>query len=158
MLRTRVGISMLIVLNWLLIYKFMFIAVPLQIEDRKQIQIEKLIEKFHVSPKLARSFYDIGTDNQLDPLLLCSLAQTESRFRLNARSPKDYKGILQTPFATMKWADVDILIGAKILKDKLWLSDGDLLKAIQLYKGGNNPEALKEAKEVLRIYNDCRKS
>lgn len=134
----------------------MFVIVPVQIEDQKQIQVQRLTEKFHVSTKLANSFYDIGMDTQLDPLLLCSIAQTESRFRLDARSPKNYVGILQTPFATMKWADVDILIGARILKDKLWISNGDLLKALQLYKGGNNPEALKEAEEVLRIYNFCK--
>ncbi|MDA8087126.1 MAG: lytic transglycosylase domain-containing protein [Nitrospiraceae bacterium] len=156
MLRTRIGVCILIILNWLLIYKFMFIIVPLQIEDQKQIQIGKLIEEFHVSPGLAQSFFDIGTDTHLDPFLLCSIAQTESGFRLDARSPKNYKGILQTPIATMKWADVDILIGARILKDKLWRSNGDLLKALQLYKGGNNPEALKEAKEVLRLYDVCK--
>lgn len=156
MLRTRIGVSILIVLNWLLISKFMLIIVPVHLQDQKQIQIGRLIEEFHLSSKLASSFYNIGEDTQLDPFLLCSIAQTESRFRLNARSPKNYKGILQTPFATMKWADVDILIGARILKDKLWIANGDLLKALQLYKGGNNPEALKEAKDVLRIYDDAK--
>ncbi len=155
-LRTRIGVLILVILNWVLIYRFMFIIVPLKLEDRKQVQIERLIERFHLTEKLAQSFYNIGSDTHLDPFLLCSIAETESGFRLNAVSPKDYKGILQTPVATMKWADVDILIGARILKDKLWASNGDLLKALQLYKGGNNPEALKEAKQVLRIYDVCK--
>ena len=153
MLKTKVAIAILFVLNWVLIYRFMFVAVPLRIGDGSQVQIGRLMERFHLSPELARSFYDIGTDTGLDPFLLCSIAQTESRFRLDAVSPRNYKGILQTPFATMKWADVDILIGADILKHKLRLSRGDLLKALQLYKGGNNPTALKEAREVLRIYD-----
>ncbi len=150
------AVAILFVLNWVLIYKFMSVVVPIEIQDQKQIQVQQLINKFHISSKLANDFYDIGKDNHLDPVLLCSIAQTESSFRLDAVSPKDYKGILQTPVATMKWADVDILIGVKILKDKLIFSKGDLLKAIQLYKGGDNPEALKEAKEVLRIYNVCK--
>ena len=84
--------------------------------------------------------------------LITSLIKTESDFRNNAISKKNYKGYMQTPKASFEYAEVDILYGAKILQHKLKITDGDLLKALTLYKGGNNQLARKYAIETLELY------
>jgi soluble lytic murein transglycosylase-like protein len=92
----------------------------------------------------------------LNPILLACLLQTESGFNPKAVSEKNYKGLMQTPTATFKWADVDILHGARILEEKLKLTKGDIVLALALYKGGNNPMANRQAKQVLALYNSRR--
>ena len=60
---------------------------------------------------------------------------------------------MQTPYASKKWADLDILHGARILEEKLRLSNNDLELALTLYKGGRNELAKKQAKETMVVYN-----
>jgi hypothetical protein len=89
---------------------------------------------------------------RLDPILLCCLLHTESRFRKEAASAKGYKGEAQTARFS-QYSSVNILEGAEILRDKLSLSKGDILEALARYKGGKGKrEARKEAEEVLRLY------
>lgn len=90
----------------------------------------------------------------ISPVLLSSLLFTESNFRKEAISPKGYKGLMQTPIATMIYPEVDILHGAMILKEKLYLANGNWELALTLYKGGRNPVARKQAREVIRVYNN----
>jgi hypothetical protein len=87
-------------------------------------------------------------------VLLASLLFTESNFRSTVISNKGYRGIAQTPTATFIYPEVDILHGAMILKDKLKISNGNIVEALMLYKGGRNPEARKQAKEVMIVYNN----
>jgi len=87
-----------------------------------------------------------------NPTLLVCLMHTESRYKNNAISSKGYKGLMQTPSASFKYSDVDILYGARILQDKLKQSNNDLLTAISLYKGGNNRRARELALETVELY------
>lgn len=87
----------------------------------------------------------------IDGKLLAVLAFTESNFKKTAVSGKGYKGLMQTPSASF-FTDVDILYGARILKEKLRLTGGNLLEALTLYKGGDRPSARKQANRVLAIY------
>jgi soluble lytic murein transglycosylase-like protein len=89
---------------------------------------------------------------KIDSCLLSVLMFTESNFNYKAESNKGYKGLMQTPTATKQWADVDILHGARILQEKLKISKGDIFKALSLYKGGENPMARKQARQVLTMY------
>jgi hypothetical protein len=57
----------------------------------------------------------------------------------------------------MIYPNVDVLHSAMILKDKMRIADGNLLKAISLYKGGDNPVARKQARVVLQVYNQVSK-
>jgi soluble lytic murein transglycosylase-like protein len=88
----------------------------------------------------------------LNEQLIVALIKTESNFRNNAVSSKNYQGLMQTPTATFIYSDVDILHGARILKDKLKITNGNLLQALTLYKGGNNPVARKYAIETMELY------
>ena len=89
----------------------------------------------------------------INGVLLVCLLYTESNFDTTAKSKKGYLGIAQTKPATMIYPEVDILHGAMVLKDKLRITNGDLLEALMLYKGGRNKEAKKQAKEVLILYD-----
>jgi hypothetical protein len=93
----------------------------------------------------------------LKGLLIASLIYTESNFRTDVISRKGYKGILQTPTAT-GIPLIDICHGADILMEKLHLTKGNLLKALTLYKGGFNPEARKQARQVLLVYRHVIKN
>jgi len=93
----------------------------------------------------------------LKGLLIASLIYTESNFRTDVISRKGYKGILQTPTAT-GIPLIDICHGADILMEKLHLTKGNLFKALTLYKGGFNPEARKQARQVLLVYRHVIKN
>lgn len=89
----------------------------------------------------------------ISQLLLASLLYTESGFRYGPISNKGYIGIAQTPYASIKYPEVDIMHGAMILKDKLRYAKGNIFVALTLYKGGRNPVARKQARQVIQVYN-----
>ena len=108
-------------------------------------------------PELAQAVYIAHQSTGLNPKLITALMKTESNFKINAIGPANrthirYKGLMQTPTATLEFSDVDILHGARILKQKLEISNNDLRTALALYKGGNNPTAYRQADNVLAIY------
>jgi soluble lytic murein transglycosylase-like protein len=105
---------------------------------------------------LAHAVTNASKMTNLSPSLIVSLMYTESEFKYTAVSKKGYRGLMQTPWAS-HYADVDILYGCKILKDKLYEANNDLLFALALYKGGNNPEAKKYAKETHKLYLKVKK-
>lgn len=90
------------------------------------------------------------------PLLL-SLMHTESGFKKQAVSTKNYKGLMQIPHAVY-YEDANVLIGARILLEKLKLTGGDYRKAIILYKGWpvNSKEGQKQADKVLVLAQKLR--
>lgn len=105
---------------------------------------------------LTKAVYAAYLTTNINPKILVSLMYTESRFDHKAIGPKNrtnirYKGIMQTPTAT-HFADVDVMHGAKILQEKLKRSKGDVQLALAYYKGGNNPVAHKQAKQVMSIF------
>lgn len=89
--------------------------------------------------------------------MILALMKTESEFNERAVSPKRYKGLMQTPFASFDYPDVDTLYGARILQDKMVEAKGNTLLALSLYKGGKNKVARKYAKETLTLYNELEK-
>jgi len=93
-----------------------------------------------------------STGGEISPALIVALVKTESTYKSDAVSSKGYKGLMQTPKATFEYADVDILYGVRILKDKIHIANGNLELALALYKGGNNPEAKRYAKQTLNLY------
>lgn len=84
--------------------------------------------------------------------LIIALIKTESNFKAKAISSKRYKGLMQTPSATFIYFDVDILHGCRIFEDKLKIAKGNMLRALSLYKGGDNPVAMKYAKQTYNLY------
>jgi soluble lytic murein transglycosylase-like protein len=93
------------------------------------------------------------------PELILAILFTESRFNMQAVSRKGYKGLMQTPWASKEYADVDILYGARILEEKMHYPQAnrngrlDIRTVLALYKGGLSSEAFKQADEVMRLYS-----
>jgi len=122
-------------------------------QDLKQLNVDR--KKI---PELAHAVYTAHQSTGLNPKLITALMKTESNFNLTAIGPINrtnirYKGLMQTPTATLQFSDVDILHGARILKQKLDFSRNDLRMALALYKGGNNPVAYRQADQVLKVYS-----
>jgi hypothetical protein len=103
-------------------------------------KIDKLAEAIVMGAKVAG----------VHPILIASLIASESEFKETAVSKKHYKGLLQTPTKT-GIIIADVVHGAAILKDKLRITDGKLLPALQLYKGGRNQTALIQARKVIAL-------
>ena len=122
---------------------------------------------------------DLGVDNNKDrdklsdaillsadiidvsPMLVVAIMDTESNFKTNVVSSKGYKGLMQTPTATMQFYDVDTLHGARILEEKLKYCDNNLMEALILYKGGGGGpaarrQATQQAEEVYNLYTKLK--
>jgi len=106
-----------------------------------------------VVPKLAKAIKMASHETNINHSIIVALISTEDPdFKPYAKSKKGYKGFMQTPTATGEFYDVDVLHGTRILEQKLFETKGDLLKALALYKGGNNPEARREALQTYKVY------
>ncbi len=98
-----------------------------------------------------------NSNRQITPALVVSLIETESGFNKDAVSSEGYRGLMQTPWASIKWPDVDILLGVRILEDKMRITNNNIPRALALYKGGTSHLAHRHARETLRIYHDLLK-
>jgi len=83
---------------------------------------------------------------------LLSLMHTESALNRNARSHKNYKGLMQIP-QDVYYEDANTLIGARIFLEKLRITDGDYRKALVLYKGWSltSSEGFRQADKVINL-------
>lgn len=128
--------------------------------DEKRIKMEKTLIRLgcpsSTTRQMAIAILEGSGKINVDPHLIAALIRTESDFDKSAVSSKGYKGLMQTPVATKEWEDVDVLIGCKILEEKLKYAKGDLQLALALYKGGNNPEAHRLAKKVIELYKEIK--
>ncbi len=118
--------------------------------------LTKLKAPKKIVPELTNAIYIAHQSTGLNTKLITSLMYTESNFNKNAIGPNNrtgirYKGLLQTPTATW-FSDVDTLHGVRILKEKLEITNYNLRNALTLYKGGNNPKALRQADEIIVLY------
>jgi len=138
---------------------------PVKVENKTSIDIRKeTIERkirFLKAPErdikeLTRAIDVVSKITHKHPDLIIAIMSTESEFKRTALSCKGYKGLMQTPRASFEYLDVDTLYGVRILEEKLRITDGDLLKALTLYKGGNNPSARKYARQTYKLYNELK--
>jgi soluble lytic murein transglycosylase-like protein len=101
---------------------------------------------------LTKAVANASKSENIPPLLITVLMKSESNYNKKAISPSGkYKGEMQTPTST-EFSDVNILYGAKILREKLNATNNNMLNALTLYKGGNNSEARSQAQHVLNVY------
>jgi soluble lytic murein transglycosylase-like protein len=153
--------TLFITLTWQIHVALHIIQPVEKIEAKQQIsQLESVLSSLKCPVRkvreVAKAIELASEQTKINPILLACLLQTESGFNQKAVSEKNYKGLMQTPTATFKWADVDILHGARILEEKLKLTKGDVILALTLYKGGNNPVANKQAHQVVALFNSRR--
>jgi len=161
MVKTAMMGGLLLILSWQT-HTALNIIQPVTIVQVKQetSQLELVLNSLKCPERkvkeVAQAIELASEQTKINSILLACLLQTESGFNPKAVSPKNYKGLMQTPTATFKWSDVDILHGARILEEKLRLTRGDIVLALALYKGGNNPMAKRQANQVLALYNSRR--
>ena len=88
----------------------------------------------------------------LSPEFILALMWTESSFKMNAVSGKNYQGLMQIP-QRIHDEDINCLIGAKIFVEKLKITQGDYRRALILYKGWalNHPEGKRQADKVIQL-------
>lgn len=134
-----------------------YIIQPIKITQSQSVNPVTILLRELNCPKervenIAKAIELASNETKINPFLLTVLMFTESNFDPYAKSSKNYKGLLQTPTATNKFTDVDVLHGARILQEKLRLADGNLLLALSLYKGGRNSIARKQAIQCLNLY------
>ena len=106
---------------------------------------------FSEAQKIAIAVDKAADETRISGYLIICLMKTESNFNKHAISYKFYKGLMQTPEYS-GYIDIDILWGARILREKLGMTHHDLRKALALYKGGNNRLARRQASEVLNLW------
>ena len=132
------------------------------VEDSQPIQQYSCAHIHHILRKLGaprKEINDLGSAIHLasvrtgiDEKLLSVLMHTESNFQHKAESDAGYGGLMQTPVSS-GFTDVDVLHEAAILKKKLEMAHGDILKALTFYKGGGKIAA-EQASEIIKIYDD----
>ena len=90
------------------------------------------------------------------PELIIALTQTESNFNEKAVSNMGYNGLMQIPVGVP--SDANILIGSRILREKLILAHGDMQKALCLYKGYKigSKNGIREANKVIVLCRDIK--
>lgn len=154
-------VVLFITLTWQVHTAFHIVQPVEKIEIKQQTsQLENVLNSLKCPSwkvkEVAKAIELASEQTKINSILLACLLQTESNFNSKAVSEKNYKGLMQTPTATFKWADVDILHGARILEEKLRITKGDVIRALTLYKGGDNPVASRQAYQVVALYNSRR--
>lgn len=96
--------------------------------------------------------------SQIDENLVLSIIKTESSFNKKAVSSKNYKGLMQIPYPLWTAAS-NIPAGVDILKEKLALTNGNMIEALILYKGCKyeRKKGLERANEVLEISKNLKR-
>lgn len=173
---TRMFIQCICIYFVLVTYTSLNNSLPVPVLRNQEVKVEvaktrnelltKQIEKDLITlkapkekiPELTEAILVSHIQTGINNKLITALAKTESNFDEQAIGPKNrtkirYKGILQTPTSS-NFTDVDMLHGVRILQQKLKETNGDISKALALYKGGNNPVAKKQAKHVIEIYEN----
>lgn len=126
-------------------------AIAADINHTKRAIYEWIDQETRVSPpketvqRIVNSVYAQAKKHGIDPFLILSTIRTESRFKVQAKSPYGAKGLMQivTKFHRDKIAgrnifniETNIEVGTQILVDCLDKNDQVLKKALRCYSGG----------------------
>lgn len=122
--------------------------IPISISETATTKKLSLVG-IRVRPSLVGAIDFASTQYDLSPEFIIALILTESSFDENAVSSKGYKGLMQIPQKVP--SDANILVGANIFREKMRIVEGDLVKALCLYKGYKigSGNGLREANKVL---------
>lgn len=135
--------------------------IPVQIVDQNNPIVKKLrfVGVSSITTMLVNSIefasrqYDVSTD------MIIALTKTESDFKQGAVSSAGYNGLLQIP-QKIYHVDANIIIGTRIFREKMNMSNGDIVKALCLYKGYpvGSARGKQQAQKVIALYNKIREA
>lgn len=132
---------------------------PVQIkEDSKLVETKKALTLLGRDLSFAEPIYHSAKAGNIDPVLWACNIECESEYKITAKSKKGYKGLGQTPKAVMKtgYITADLTYASCVYKEKLSIAKGNPKLALALYKGGNNPQAHKDAEKVFVLYHKIK--
>lgn len=129
---------------------------PVTLEE--EYNITRLSKILGASPHVVKQCIEVAKEEGLDPLLFLSLVYTESTFNPHAVSSKGYHGLTQVKWK-VPWTDVNLVLGARVLKEKLELANGNLYKALHLYKGYplKSERGHQQVTKVIRIWRTLQR-
>jgi soluble lytic murein transglycosylase-like protein len=138
---------------------FYRVALPVKIENVERILTTRLAEKFNISYNEARTFVSHGRYTNIDPILIATIADTESNNNPKAISRKGYKGRMQSSTNWFQYDSVETLNGIEEFRDWVKMYKGDMVKALASYNGGTRPpkESYEYARHILARYQNIKK-
>lgn len=112
--------------------------------------------------RLVEMAFSVGREVNLDPLLILAVMAVESRFNPIAESVAGAQGLMQIipryhadkvpesqPDASFLDPRVNVLVGAKVLKDYIGRSGGNLQTGLQMYNGAPSDAGAQYANKVI---------
>jgi len=134
------------------------VSVEISHESLALTEVRQTLKILGRPEKFANDIYMAASAKGINPTLMTCLIETESEFKITARSSKNYQGLTQTPKAVGRtgYEFGDISYGVCVLAEKLTIAKGDQYLAMALYKGGNNASAKKEAAKVFTLFNKIK--
>lgn len=112
--------------------------------------------------RLVEMAFAVGHEVKLDPLLILAVMAVESRFNPIAESVAGAQGLMQVipkyhadkvpdshADASFLDPDVNVLVGAKVLKDYIARSGGNLQTGLQRYNGAPSDASAQYANKVI---------
>lgn len=151
---------LLCVMQTVRIQQGLFVPVSIKMDVEQEDPLVVTLRKLNVTTvktqQIARDIRMACAHTSVNPVLYACLLSTESNFNSHVVSTKGYKGISQSSRKGFDFTSVDILNGAENLSSRLKEANGNTLIALSRYKGGNKgehlPQAVKQARHVLKIY------
>lgn len=137
--------------------------VPVSVNQQDEINpIRKKLEYMGIrcNDELVDAITFASEQNDISPDLIIALTWTESNFKNHALSFGNggkYKGLMQIPHNVF-YSDANILIGTRILREKMDFAKGDVTKAILLYKGYplDSPRGHEQVRKVFVLYHKLK--
>jgi soluble lytic murein transglycosylase-like protein len=112
--------------------------------------------------RLVETAFAVGHEVKLDPLLILAVMAVESRFNPIAESMAGAQGLMQVipkyhadkvpdteTDASFLDPDVNVLVGAKVLKEYITRSGGNLQSGLQRYNGASSDASAQYANKVM---------
>ena len=136
--------------------------VPVQIVNDITPQDNPIVRKLESegiksSETLVNAIHFASEQNDVSPDLIIAVTKTESNYNEKAVSNMGYHGLMQIP-QKVYYTDANILIGTRILREKINYAKGDMTKALLLYKGYplDSARGMQQVRKVYNIYHRVR--
>ncbi len=123
-------------------------------EDPRLTDTRKTLAILGRNPSFAKDVFTVATAKGYDPVLWACNFEKEAEFKRNAVSKKGYKSFGQTrvAFQKMGYDMADMAAAVCDYDQKLKAAKGNEKLAWAYYKGGDNPEARQNVKELFDLY------
>jgi len=123
-------------------------------------RLEAMVQDPFYRFEILRLVHEAATAEGLDPNIVLSLIQVESRFDRFAISVSGARGLMQVmpfwikeighPIDNLFHPETNLRYGCQILKHYIQISDGNVRRALARYNGGGDPDYSKKVMAAFR--------